>query len=48
MAKFVFGRVGNIVGKGENAGYKHFLLSHNENSRSLVQSLGSADTLSED
>ena len=24
--KFVFGRVENIVGKGENAGYKHFLL----------------------
>ena len=24
--KFVTGRVGNIVGKGENAGYQHFLL----------------------
>ena len=24
--KFVFGRVDNIVGKGENAGYQHFLL----------------------
>ena len=24
--KFVFGRVENIVGKGENAGYQHFLL----------------------
>ena len=24
--KFVFGRVGKIVGKGENAGYQHFLL----------------------
>ena len=23
---FVFGRVENIVGKGENAGYQHFLL----------------------
>ena len=23
--KFGFGRVENIVGKGENAGYKHFL-----------------------
>ena len=23
--KFVFGRVENIVGKGENAGYQHFL-----------------------
>ena len=25
--KFVGGRVENIVGKGENAGYQHFLLS---------------------
>ena len=25
--KFVEGRVENIVGKGENAGYQHFLLS---------------------
>ena len=24
--KFNFGRVENIVGKGENAGYQHFLL----------------------
>ena len=24
--KFAFGRVENIVGKGENAGYQHFLL----------------------
>ena len=24
--KLVFGRVENIVGKGENAGYQHFLL----------------------
>ena len=24
--KFVMGRVQNIVGKGENAGYQHFLL----------------------
>ena len=24
--KFCLGRVGNIVGKGENAGYQHFLL----------------------
>ena len=24
--KFVFGRVENIVGKGQNAGYQHFLL----------------------
>ena len=23
--KFVFGRIENIVGKGENAGYQHFL-----------------------
>ena len=27
--KFVLGRVENIVGKGENAGYQHFLLFHN-------------------
>ena len=26
MMIFVFNRVGNIVGKGENAGYQHFLL----------------------
>ena len=25
-SKFVLGRVENIVGKGENAGYQHFLL----------------------
>ena len=25
--KFVSGRVENIMGKGENAGYQHFLLS---------------------
>ena len=24
--KFVLGRVENIVGKGDNAGYQHFLL----------------------
>ena len=24
--KFTFGRVENIVGKGENAGYQHYLL----------------------
>ena len=24
--KFVFGRIENMVGKGENAGYQHFLL----------------------
>ena len=24
--KWIFGRVANIVGKGENAGYQHFLL----------------------
>ena len=29
MMTYVFDRVENIVGKGENAGYKHFLLSHN-------------------
>ena len=27
--KLVFQRVENIVGKGENAGNQHFLLSHN-------------------
>ena len=27
--KFVLERVENIVGKGENAGYQPFLLSHN-------------------
>ena len=26
MLEFTFGRVENIVGKGENAGYQHFLL----------------------
>ena len=26
MAVYVFDKVENIVGKGENAGYKHFLL----------------------
>ena len=25
-SKFLLGRVENIVGKGENAGYQHFLL----------------------
>ena len=25
--KFTLGRVENIIGKGENAGYQHFLLS---------------------
>ena len=28
-SKFVLGRVENIVGKGENAAYQHFLLFHN-------------------
>ena len=27
ISKFELGRVENIVGKGENAGYQHFLLS---------------------
>ena len=27
--EFVLDTVENIVGKGENAGYQHFLLSHN-------------------
>ena len=26
ITKFVLGRVENIMGKGENAGYQHFLL----------------------
>ena len=26
VTNFVMGRVGNIVGKGENVGYQHFLL----------------------
>ena len=25
MMKFVFGKVENIMGKGENSGYQHFL-----------------------
>ena len=38
--KFALGRVENIVGKGENAGYQHFLLfpqgfQKNSSSRSL-------------
>ena len=27
--KFLIGRMGNILGKGENAGYQHFLLYQN-------------------
>ena len=27
--KFVYGRVENVVGKGENAGYQYFPLFHN-------------------
>ena len=27
--KFNMGRIENFVGKGENAGFHHFLLSHN-------------------
>ena len=33
----VFDRVENIVGKGENAGYQHFLLSHNVLKKPLSQ-----------
>ena len=29
MMIYVFVRIVNIVGKGENAGYQHFLFSHN-------------------
>ena len=29
MMIYVFDRVENIVGRGENAGYQHFLLFHN-------------------
>ena len=35
--KFVFERVENIVGKGENAGEQHFLLSHNVFKMILLQ-----------
>ena len=29
MIDFALESIENIVGKGENAGYQHFLLSHN-------------------
>ena len=32
-----FGRLENIMGNGENAGYQHFLLSHNVFKRPLCQ-----------
>ena len=35
--KFVLGRVENMVEKGENAGYQHFLLSHHVFKRLLIQ-----------
>ena len=35
--KFALGRVENSVVKGENAGYKHFLLFHNVFKRLLFQ-----------
>ena len=35
--RFVFHRVGNIVGKGENAGNQHFLLFYNVIKRPLYQ-----------
>ena len=36
--KLVLGRIENIVEKGENAGYQHFLLSHNIFKSFLLQS----------
>ena len=35
--KFVLGKAENIVGKGENAGYQHFLFSYNVFKRFLFQ-----------
>ena len=35
--KFVLGRVENMVGNGENAGYQHFLLFHNVFNRLVFQ-----------
>ena len=35
--KFVLGRVENIVGKGENAGYQFFSFYHNVFKRLLLQ-----------
>ena len=37
IAISVSDRVENIVGKGENAGYQHFLLSHNDFKKVLSQ-----------
>ena len=37
VPNFVLGRVENIVGKGENDGYQHFLFSHNAFKRPLCQ-----------
>ena len=34
--KFALGKVENIVGKGENAGYQHFPFSHNVFKRLLL------------
>ena len=39
MQKFVFGRMENIVGKGENAGLKHFPLVQDNFQKLLLQSL---------
>ena len=37
-ANSYFGRLENIVGKGQNTGYQHFLLSHNVFDRRIFQS----------
>ena len=37
--KCFYKRVGNILGKGENAGYQHFLLSNNVYRASFLASL---------
>ena len=37
VTNFVLGREENIVGKAENAGYQHFLLSHNDFNRPSCQ-----------
>ena len=44
--KFVCGRVENIVGKGENAGYQHFLLfTYGFQKVSLFKVVKSADCM---
>ena len=37
--RYVYGRVENNVGKGENAGYQHFSFSHNVFTIGIVKSL---------